>query len=121
MYRFFTLIILAIFFISCEKTDENTTLVGKWALVATLNDPGDGSGQWQTVSEDSDIELFADGSVKTHNFSDFQTYRVIDSVRIEFTSADNARFNYRYRLQGRLLELNPPCIEPCGLRFKRKD
>lgn len=117
MKRVFTLIFSIIFFVSCEKSEESSELPGKWKLVSTLSDPGDGSGKWQNASQHSDIEFFTDGSVKTHNLSEFKRYKVVDSVNIEFTSPNDSKINYRYSLNGRSLELNPPCIEACGLRF----
>ena len=108
-------------FLSCGKTNDSSSLVGKWKLIATLADPGDGSGRWQPVSEYAHIQLYADGRVTSHNFTDYKKYQVIDSVRIELTLPDDTKVNFRYRLNGSLLELNPPCIEPCGSKFVKLD
>jgi hypothetical protein len=121
MKRFLTSIFFIILFASCEKTEEGSSLVGKWKLVATLNDPGNGSGEWLPATQYATIKLSKDGSVKTRNLSEFKKYEVIDSVTIKFTSPNDSTINYKYSLKGGGLELKPPCIEPCGLRFLRID
>ncbi|MFC6098961.1 hypothetical protein [Olivibacter domesticus] len=119
-----TLYLLCIFlFSACEKDDTlSTPLQGKWILTETLADPGDGSGEWKTVSEDSVAYIIfnQDGSLQTNLYPKMEHYRVKDSIYLEIgiTSQKNPIL-YRYQIDQNSLLLNPPCIEACGLRFVR--
>ncbi|MEO6454292.1 MAG: hypothetical protein ABIN97_09480 [Ginsengibacter sp.] len=111
---------LIIFVIACKKsTTYNNTFIGKWKLVETLSDPGDGSGQWQPVATGTYefIQFNTDSTIQSNKYTDFKKYRVPDSVRIEFIRSDGTVFGYRYKFNQASLEINPPCIEPCGARF----
>lgn len=121
----FTFTILAVLLIACSKSETDkieNTLLGKWKLTSTLADPGDGSGQWRPVSEQSDylyIKFNADSSIESNGYSDFKKYSVTDSVHLEFTRTDKTKIRYWYKVNNSNLELNAPCIEACGERFIR--
>jgi hypothetical protein len=45
----------------------------------------------------------------------------LDSVRVEITMKNvNSSLIYYYKVTAKELELNPPCIEGCGSKFKRQ-
>jgi hypothetical protein len=130
-----TVIIAAVLFVSaCSKENMEIidvyanpdVLIGKWKLSETLADPGDGSGQWKKVANDTNqyIEFKADGKFSGNIYVDYTTYAVRDSSIITFTKADGVTYqNERYKLQGGVLSLSPAgpiyCIEACGARFKK--
>ncbi len=52
---------------SCNNSDDqqnviNPNLFGKWKLIETLNDPGDGSGVFESIDSEKTIEFFDDGT-----------------------------------------------------------
>lgn len=111
---------------SCTKNlNENTphpvVLTGRWKLTETLADPGDGSGKWARVKKNENfyIEFDKNGGFSSAQSSNINTYRVTDSVTIEFTLNDKTTHNYRYYINRSILTLMPPCIEPCGMRYVR--
>ncbi|MEO6328951.1 MAG: hypothetical protein ABIO55_08465 [Ginsengibacter sp.] len=121
MKQILTLITLAVvLLVSCKKSaTNNTSFIGKWKLVKTLADPGDGSGQWQSVpaGDNKFIQFNNDESLESNVYTEFNKYRIIDSVRIDFLKADGHSYWFRYKINASSLEINPPCIEACGARF----
>jgi len=114
---FFTLAM--VFASACGVKKDSAGLAGRWVLTQSLSDPGDGSGKWETSSEKSLIEFKADGTVSSDRFAEFKAYRISDSTHIEFAQTDGQFIRYRYKVSGNLLEINPPCREACGFRFRR--
>jgi hypothetical protein len=102
----------------------NSTLTGKWNLVQSLNDPGDGSGKWLPVSNSTELDLNANGTMGGTTFPAYITYAVKDSVTLTFSQADKTMQNYRYKISHDTLSMSPDgptrCYEPCGIRFKKK-
>ncbi len=124
----FLILSIAVIFNACDKTqmesDGNNSLIGKWKLIETLADPGDGSGKWTPVAANynSTIKINADNTIETtgQEFSSVKSYRVVDSEKVEITFTNNtSTINYRYKVANSILEINPPCIEACGLRYVR--
>jgi hypothetical protein len=66
MKKYIFLLLLIGIFISCEKNNDSTELVGKWELIEILADPGDGSGVFQTVESDKIIAFHADGTITSN-------------------------------------------------------
>lgn len=113
-----------IFFIlsisACKKSDKESSIIGKWKLIETLADPGDGSGKWQSVkNSSSSLFLNADGTVSGKDFTHYKLYSIIDNQTIEFIYQDNRKIILFYKLKGSTLEISGGCFEPCGSRFKK--
>ena len=112
---------IAVSIAACKRsTPEHSSLVGKWKLTATLADPGDGSGKWQTVSPltPSYVEFKGDGTLSYTPSSQNGGGRYLltsDSTFTLITDTDSLR--EFYRIQGATLTITPPCYEPCGERY----
>lgn len=116
----FTLFTFLLILASACGIRKNTDgLVGRWLLTQSLSDPGDGSGKWEATSEKSIIEFKAEGTVISDRFAEFKGFKISDSTHIEFAQTDGQFILYRYKVSGNVLEINPPCREACGFRFKR--
>ncbi|MGF1923436.1 MAG: hypothetical protein ACQUHE_04610 [Bacteroidia bacterium] len=107
----------------CKKDEsDKSELLGKWLLTEQLADPGDGSGKYQKVTgENKTVTFNQSGEVTGEVFTAPAQYKVLDSVRVEITTkTNNQSIVYRYKATSKELILNAPCIEPCGLKFKRQ-
>ena len=112
---------------SCSKSSSsgnNNSIEGKWKLIESLADPGDGSGKWQPAdpSHPLYIDFTPDGRlVSTSGFSGYDRYQLnADSTRIILKkSTGTEQLEVFYTLENPILTINPPCIEPCGLRYTR--
>ena len=114
----FVFIILSL--TACEKIGAETSITGKWKLIETLADPGDGSGKWKSYSgSKSYLILNSDGSITGNSGTNYNKYRVIDDQKIEFTNLNGATNTHSYNLNGNALEISGGCIEACGSRYKK--
>lgn len=110
---------------SCKKDRKESAPVeiyGKWKLTETMNDPGDGSGKYiKATGEPKYLSFDKDGKLGGDAlYMDVFRYRIIDSTRIEILYQNYiAPQVYWYKLTAKTLQINPPCIEGCGLRFVR--
>lgn len=107
---------------SCKKENNGSKeIYGSWKLTATRNDPGGGNSVYIKVSENKYATFDTDGNIKGDAMPELISYKILDSVRMEVKSKIYADpLIYRYKITSNALELNPPCIEFCGLRFVRK-
>lgn len=108
--------------VSCKKDDNGTReIYGTWKLTETLNDPGDGSGIYTKVNGPVKyLTIDTSGNIQGDAMPDVVKYKVLDSERLEITSKNYPQpLIYWYKVTFNTLELNPPCIEGCGLKFKR--
>ncbi len=116
--------------VACEsedpefKTTQNNGLLGKWRLVESLSDPGDGSGTWQKISPEQVqiLEFKADSSflIVSKNGSESGTYRTSVNNRLEMRFAGNSTFAPVWSvmlLTPTNLTVSYGCIEPCGGRY----
>lgn len=103
-----------------ETQADPNNVIGKWLLIETLMDPGDGSGVYQSVQSNETItfnnngtftssEGMCNGEEKTGTFD-------LDNLII---TPSNCTFTYTFKLEGSNLILHPPCIEACGLKYKK--
>lgn len=102
----------------------NKSLTGKWKLVQTLLDPGNGSGVWTVAVASTELQLNADGTMGGTTFPEYVSYTVKDSVTLTFSQADKTIQNYRYKISHDTLSMSPDgpirCYEACGIRFKKQ-
>lgn len=109
--------------VSCKKGDKGTKeIYGTWKLTETWNDPGDGSGKYTKVEGPVKyLTIDTSGNMEGEAIPDAVTYKILDSERLEITSKNYPQpLIYGYKVTFNTLELNPPCIEGCGLKFKRE-
>jgi hypothetical protein len=105
---------------SCKKGGEGTgEIFGKWLLVEEYNDPGDGTGKYQKVKEHKTLTFSTTGEITGEVFTQPTKFKILDSVRMEITSK-SMTLVYSYKVTTNYLQLNPPCIEGCGLRFVKQ-
>ena len=114
---------------SCNKgsnqaTDNNSSLLGKWILVETLADPGDGSGKWTAVDRQNYyyLTLDADSTVETNCFTGLggaKKFRVANDSVINFIYANGQTMINAYLLGSSSLTVTGGCFERCGSKFVR--
>ena len=120
---------LATLIFSCSKhsnqaTENNPSLLGKWILVETLADPGDGSGKWTATDKPNYyyLQLNADGTVETNCFTGFggaRSFKSASDSTITFTYANGQTIKNGYQKTNSSLTLTGGCIEACGSKFTR--
>jgi len=75
-----TILLLAIvgILISCSNdgndNSRTTELIGQWKLIEQLADPGDGSGTFQSIDSQKNLEFFQDGTITSSNGSLCEPY-----------------------------------------------
>jgi hypothetical protein len=121
--------LLATVLFSCKKashqdTGNNSSLTGKWILVLSLADPGDGSGKWTATDKPGFyfLQLDTDSTVETNCFTGLggaRNFSVINNSVIRFTYAHGQTMTYGYRLANDSLTITGGCIEACGVKFIR--
>lgn len=128
MKRKLILILAVLFLVSCNKDESDAELIGSWRLVATLVDPGDGSGVFRPIMSDQTITFNADGTVTSSgSLCDFfdntaesttGTYLAEDMY---FTTNDCGIEDFKYQLEidGQFLTYFVVCIEGCGVRYRK--
>lgn len=118
----FMFIAISALLLSCEKQNDGPgEIYGTWKLTEQLSDPGDGSGKYRKVKNGKEVTFKSDGKVEGDALGDFVSFKLLDGNKIELTrSSPNEKLTYLYAVDGKTLTLNPPCIEACGMRFKRK-
>lgn len=112
------IIVLAV--CGCARLIQGGSMVGKWQLIETLADPGDGSGKWNLSPDNSSYLTFnADGSVNGSSDVNYIAYTLPGDNKIEFTSKDNRKQTVSYSISGDTLTIRPQCIEACGFKYLR--
>lgn len=109
-------------FVSCEKSENGPVeIYGTWKLTQTLFDPGDGSGEYTKVKGAAKyLTIDTSGNVEGEALPEVVKYKILDSERLEITTENYPQpLIYRYKVTSSTLEINPPCIEGCGYRFRR--
>ena len=120
------LAVVGVIYVSCKKSDNNNDgpgeVYGKWKLIETMQDPGDGSGRYKKVSGQAKyLTLDKSGKFEGDAIPELLSYKILDSVKMEVTNKNyNKTLIYGYKVSAKSLQLNPPCIEGCGYRFVRE-
>lgn len=116
------------FLLSCSKSDEkiitNTNIVGSWKLIEVLEDPGDLSGTFVSVSSNKTITFSNTGKITSNgsmcdmsiesNTKSYGTFLETNST-IHPSNCQNSEI--MYELNGNTLILMYPCIEPCKEKY----
>jgi hypothetical protein len=117
-------------FICCNKVSDTTTtsinskLVGKWILVETLSDPGDGSGQWRPINKPDYylLQFNIDNSIESNTYTGLgglRHYNVMNDSTVQFIYANGNTVSLFYKIDGVSLTIQGGCIEACGSKFIR--
>jgi len=133
----FILLIPFLFAFTCEEEKEekqvilpsvkSNELLGKWQLIETLEDPGDGSGTFQPVVNGKIIEFIEDNTIANLdspfscnspdiNLPIIATYSEKDK---KITFSDCPDFSLGVEIKNGNLFLYPPCIEACASKYKK--
>ena len=126
---------------SCSNDDENQNvvdpqLIGKWKLIETFEDPGDGSGTYQSIESEKTIEFFNNGTfaisgslcqlstsageitmgnVRNSNYSDNNIL-----VSNEQCDPDNQSAEYRLSIDNSDLIISyTACFEGCAQKYQK--
>ena len=109
--------LLLLIFISCSKNSNSTaqkplTLIGKWTLIESLADPGDGSGRWMTVDKANYyyIQFNTDNSLQGNIFNAIQ-YKIVNDSIVNLIIVNNATATRGYKIVDSYLTLTGGCIE----------
>ncbi|WP_295768144.1 hypothetical protein [uncultured Mucilaginibacter sp.] len=121
---YYLLAFVVVIFVACTSQkgmSVHDKLEGRWALTETLNDIGDGKGKYVPVTADSAYLVFnKSGLINGNAIYGATNYKITDNTHLAISIKGNtAPVNYRYKVDGNDLELNAPCREACGMRFKR--
>lgn len=124
------LLITSFSLLSCSNEDafNNTTgMIGTWKLVATLADPGDGSGTYQDVDYEETISFYPDHSFVYLNDQRFCTEGNFfvsndnsNRGELKFTNCPHMGMmdmSFSYTMDGNVLIVRAPCIEACGNKY----
>ena len=110
--------------VETPKEAENNSLIGKWKLIETYSDPGDGSGTFQAANSQKTFEFFSNDSVYSNGeicslSTDAQSPS--SSTFSDSTKTINCPNSYRlfYEFKNQHLMLYFPCIEPCIFKLER--
>jgi len=131
------MILSLVFFTSCNNDDENikeeNSIVGTWRLIEIYNDPGDGSGSWNSVDNGYLYNFSENGQFTSTRFSECSsgsysmnsTELTLDFDCDGFTTgieAPEGTFIENYTFESNTIILVPTylsCIEGCGWKFEK--
>ena len=125
---FLNLLLLTITFVSCSKENNNETgeneIIGKWKLIQTYADPGDGSGNWMSVTENESYLLifYANNTFERNgSLNDCSgTYSIVNTVLT--LNCNNVESTYSYSIANKNLIIDGSpfyCDESCAEKFER--
>ena len=121
MKKIIVLAVGGIVMLTACKKEEVSPFLGKYKLIETLSDPGDGSGTFQAVTSDKMIEFEENHTVtsngdlcsmsKEADGETTGTYSDLDSVLHSTSCSLDMEFD------GNELIIIYPCIEPCKAKY----
>jgi hypothetical protein len=126
MKKLLLLLLAGLFIQSCSKKNESEVeLTGSWNLVEIYADPGDGSGDFESVESDKTIEFLSDktvisnGTLCTMEMGTDHSSGSYDPesgyIYPENCTSPNARLTYKI-VNGKL-EIGYLCVEACVERY----
>ncbi len=115
--------------VNCKKNlthsaENKSSLLGKWILVETLADPGDGRGKW-TAGDKANyyyLDLKPDETAASNTFmglGGLKKYKIVNDSVLNLIYANGDSVINNYRVDAMTLTLTGGCIEACGSKFKR--
>lgn len=141
MKKLLVFLFLVGFLFSCSKDNEipnvvNPELFGKWKLIATFQDPGDGSGVFESIESEKTIEFFDNGTFSMNGPLCSLSTVVGENITGNVNSSDNSPDNilnanqdcewdndvneYRVRIEGSDLVIYwTACVEGCAQKYQK--
>jgi hypothetical protein len=127
--NFLFLLLASSMLISSCSEDEEPQLVSKWKLIEILADPGDGSGQFESVESEKTIEFFEDGTYGSNSSLCYMGPEVGTGTTGTYSTADSTISPYcgiaptvlHFEMVGADLVVSYPCIEPCREKYEAVD
>ena len=104
--------------------EEEFTLVGKWGLIESCFDIGDGTKNCTDHNKESTYEFFADGTVQIDNESDrcISRYTLVESS-MEFSSNDDGgcidQSFFFTMIDACTITISPLCFEGCPQTYEK--
>lgn len=113
-----------------DEIEKESNLIGTWKLKEVLFDPGDGSGEFQPVDINKNIEFLLDGTISSDQYLCFAgnaagspssgVYILPDSI-LQIDDCPDTPIPMRFSVQGQSLIISYPCIEPCQEKYVKVD
>ncbi|MBW1296995.1 hypothetical protein [Aquimarina litoralis] len=132
MKKYVVLLVIPFLMLSaCSNDDdngiENPDLLGKWRLIEQLVDPGDGSGTFQTVSSNQELEFLAEGVLQVSNGSLCSLSVDTEGNSTESYSLDEGKITadcnnfigISFEIKEGRLFLYFSCIEGCAQKYQK--
>ncbi|AUC75706.1 lipocalin family protein [Olleya sp. Bg11-27] len=125
------LLIAALTLVSCDNDDDSntptseTTIIGTWQLTHVYMDPGDGSGDFTSVTSSKTLTFDADGTVSSN--TDMCTVASQTTSPTTGTYTTDGEINVDqcqnitldFQLEQNTLIVYFPCIEACVEKYER--
>ena len=116
--------------LSCNRNDDNVPveLLAKWLLIEQYADPGDGSGDFVSVSSSKTIEFYANRTVISNGSLCIMDINSDEESTGTYNDSENSitpegcrftGFGISYEIEVRYLIVNYPCIEACRQKFRK--
>jgi len=117
--------------LSCSEDPDSSSsegIIGQWQLSEVYSDPGDGSGEYEEVTSDVILEFKEDGTFSSSgnicNLSSDETEGSSGTYSLEDNSilADDCQ-NHLINIaevSKNQLTITYPCIEGCGVRYRKR-
>lgn len=127
----FLMTLICIIIFSCSDDDNNQAisnpeLIGTWELIEIYGDPGDGSGDFETVESNKTVEFRSDGTIVSNgtlchpsiasDSPSFGTYSMADAT-INVADCTNSPAVPQYEIDGSKLTISYVCVESCQEKY----
>lgn len=132
------LILFSLVLVNCNPNDDKGSyegiqeLLGKWKLIEQLSDPGDGSGVFNPIDSNKEIEFFSNGTMTVNGVLCYMSSEVGEQNSGSFSVLENndyydgeiipndcdyAETKLYFKIEGSNLIIWYLCIEGCGQKF----
>jgi len=134
MKTFYAMLAAVLLFASCSNDDDGQTqketpLIGEWRLVATYADPGDGSGDFETINSSKTVQFESNASFSANAdlcnvFSEVggSYLGIFSESEGTITMSDCSTVPLNFELIDSNLIINyTSCIEGCKEKYEKLD
>jgi hypothetical protein len=131
------LILFSLVLVNCTSNNKspyggNPELLGKWKLIEQLSDPGDGSGVFNPIDSNREMEFFSNGTVTVNGILCYMSSEVGEQSSGSFSILENDDYydgeiipndcdysetKLYFKIEGSNLIIWYLCIEGCGQKF----
>lgn len=126
MKKLLLVLFTGLLILSCSNNSSNEVeLIGKWQLAEVLADPGDGSGTFEAVESDKEIEFLSNNTVVSNSalctmgVGSDQSLGSYDpeSGYIHPQDCNGSNVRISYQIVDSKLQLSYMCIEACVEKY----